>query len=110
MAELMRSRDWWNYEYGEEAVLVAPPCRGNRHDEVRPGDWPYDWTPKVGDRCRVNANRDGDHELLVVFETDSSREELFIWDGCIEPAAKPIPDDIDLTNPQHIEQFLKEDK
>lgn len=109
MAELINSRSYWHYDDMEEGVIVKKPVRGiGRTDETR--EWDYGGPAaslKVGDRVIVLNNRDSDHELSIEVPGDDGT--YYIWDGCVEPAVKPIPDNVDLKNPTDIEKFLKED-
>ena len=107
MAKLIRARDYWEYEYQEEAVVVRDPVRGNKEDDENLG-WGYEWKPKIGDVVTVVSPRDSDHELTIS-PTDDEEGSYYIWDACIEPVNKPappIPDDVDLSDPLGIEQFL----
>ena len=113
MAKLIQARAYWQYDDdGEDAVIIRTPQRGNRDDDDAVDSphlsWGYEWKPKVGDIVRVTSSRDSDNEL-VIEPTDGNEGSFYIWDACIEPVNKPappIPDDVDLTNPNDIEQFL----
>lgn len=109
MAERITPPPYWWYDAGidgEEAVIIKVPERGTRDGGT--GGWSYGYTPKVGDKVRVIANRDNDHEVSIEFPEHPEYGEMFIYEQCIEPVNIPIPEDVDLSKPEDIEKWLED--